>query len=476
MCGVVAALGHSVDLTEPMKRLAHRGIRGRVAHTPHGGVGHVRLPIVGLGEEHDQPRNYKDLFLLGFVGEVLDFRERYPDMACDTDLVVKNWRAFGPHCLQDHDGFWGIVVLQDRYLHVLTDYLGQKPMYYRTDYPCAASEPDALIPFAPVTLDRTYLAACVKWGYCPDLMRTPYNEIKHVRPGEHVVLDVYGLVSRRTVDVLEPLDWKSGDIREEIELAVKRRVLSSDVQVACLLSGGLDSSIVHALASRDAQPVPYFVAQEDGSDDEDYWRAVGLVQRPSLNPWGSKPPDAITLSRVQRCRYADVGTSEALRVMQEPIDLGSLRPQIALSRVVGQRVCLTGDGADELFGGYQRSMRYDSQYSDVFHELPAWHLPRLDRVMMRERIEVRSPFLARRVVRLALSLPHELRQDKRFLRALFSGLLPPEVTTAPKKALRSPEIAHDREYYSRQLVHMFVENFDEKYGGSVDGQARLDGS
>ena len=61
---------------------------------------------------------------------------------------------------------------------------------------------------------------------------------------------------------------------------------------------------------------------------------------------------------------------DQLDYMQEPIDLGSLVPQIALSRVIPEKVCLTGDGADEVFGGYGRALRYDSQASDVFHEVP----------------------------------------------------------------------------------------------------------
>ena len=143
--------------------------------------------------------------------------------------------------------------------------------------------------------------------------------------------------------------------------------------------------------------------------------------------------------------------------MQEPIDLGSLVPQVALSQVINERVCLTGDGADEVFGGYPRSMWYDSQGSDIFQELPAWHLPRLDRVMMRQRIEVRSPFLARRVVQMALSLPHELRKDKCFLRDLFADELPRGVAWTPKKALRTKEIEMDRKLYSLVLVEMFLE-------------------
>ena len=455
MCGVVAALGVGVDLTKAMEALAHRGIRSNVVATPYGAVGHVRLPIVGVGKEYDQPVHGTG-FVMGFVGELLDFRERNPGMECDVELASRAWCESGPYGFREFDGFWGICAIHRDTLHVLTDYLGQKPMYYRTDFPCAASEPDALLTFGPVTLDEAYLAACIKWGYCPEITRTPYNEIKHVRPGEHVVIGCDGVRRRRTVDTIDPVEWTGSRLKSEIEMAVRRRVLSSDVQTACLLSGGLDSAIVYKLAQRYGMPVPYFVSEKD--HDPDYWEAVTLANPVTAQ---TSVPRLTMPVQVRHCRYTNVETEEALALMQEPIDLGSLRPQIALSRAVEERVCLTGDGADEMFGGYARSMRYDSQYSDVFQELPAWHLPRLDRIMMRHRIEVRSPFLARRVVQMALTLPHELRQDKRWLRHAFSDILPPRIANKAKRALRAPGIENDREGNSAILVDIFRERFDD---------------
>lgn len=450
MCGVVGALGATDEqMNEALEALQHRGIRSAIGSCSAGSIGHVRLPIVGLGQEHDQPMRRGD-WLIGFVGELLDFREHNPAAECDAEVLADEWEAAGPQALTVHDGFWGVIAIHEkmRVLHVVTDYLGQKPMYYRTDRAAAASELDALKAFGPVTLDKVYLSACIKWGYCPDVERTPYNEIKHVLPGEHVILGM-GRSFRKITDPIQEtaMTWSATHMRLEIEAAVKRRVLSSDVQTACLVSGGVDSAIVYTLAARHGQPVPYFVISEK-TDDPEYLKAKSVIN-------GVEMPATMRV-----CRFDDVGIHEAMLIMQEPIDLGSLRPQIALSRAVKERVCLTGDGADELFGGYQRSQRYDSQYTDTFQELPAWHLPRLDRVMMRERIEVRSPFLARNVVRMALSLPHELRKDKIFLRQLFSDILPPSIAQAPKKALRTSEIEHDRENYSRALVQEFVEVFN----------------
>jgi asparagine synthase (glutamine-hydrolysing) len=395
-----------------------------------GLMGHARLPIVGLDESYDQPVAVGS-WMICFVGEVLDFRDHEQDES-DLPLVVEGWIEHGPKALVGHDGFWSIAAMSNTELHVVADYLGQKPIYYRPDVLAAGSEPDALAALGPTTPDEIYLSSVIKWGYCPQIERTPYREIKHVLPGEHVCMNKEGDVYRNIIDPLEP---RAGDLRLELEAAVRRRVLAADVPVASLLSGGLDSSIVHTLAARHGDVHPLYVALEEDLGERLAVSAVGGEVREAYGYW----PDDAT----------------ALGYMQEPIDLGSLKPQILLSQSVPQIVCLTGDGADELFSGYGRAMRYDSQYTDVFHELPAWHLPRLDRVMMRHRVEVRSPFLARRVAEIALSLPYKARKNKQILRDLFKNDLPPGIAEGKKKPLRPLDF--DQEKRSKLLVAQFRE-------------------
>jgi asparagine synthase (glutamine-hydrolysing) len=449
MCGVFAFLDNNVDpgdrmtlANRMMASIAHRGVRSQIVYTEAGVMGHRRLPIVGIGEDNDQPRTHGQ-YTVGFVGEVLDFRERYPGMECDTDLVVEKILT-DPHGLAGHDGFWGVIVMdnQEQVLHVYTDYLAQKPMYYRTDIAAAASEIEPLRLMADCTFDEVYFAAVVKWGYCPDTTRTPWNEVKHMLPGEMVTLCNYAdadtcVAERRIADPLFPNVVTPEEIKVRINRAVSRRVLAADVPLACLVSGGLDSSIVYTLAGRYSDVTPYY-AYTNANDMES--RAVGLLT-------DGKPLEMIG--------WEGINPLDALMVMQEPIDLGSLLPQISLSQGVRETVCLTGDGADELFGGYGRAQRYDSQMSDIYQELVAWHLPRLDRVMMRERVEVRSPFLARDVVQAAMGLPWAMRKDKQILRDLFRSDLPKDLADMPKIPLRTVNVNTDREANSAFLVDLF---------------------
>lgn len=409
-------------------------------------MGHVRLPIVGLGPEHDQPMRVGK-WLVGFVGEILNFRTFHPEAECDAELVAETWAEHGPEGFHRFDGFWSVVAIdsETEECHILVDYLAQKPIYYRWDGHAlgAASEPDAVAAMGPVTPDDVYFAAVMKWGYCPETWRTPFKEVRKTLPGEHVILSPnFPDPQRRIADPLTPMSSTPQVLRAIIEYAVRNRVVSSDVPVACLLSGGLDSSIVYSLARSWGKVKPYFIDLGGGDSIDTVLEITGEAEVTCI---GSQLPD----------------TSQSARWMQEPIDLGSLGPQVALSNAIcgagGERVCLTGDGADEFFSGYGRAQRYDSQGSDVWHELVAWHLPRLDRIMMKNMIEVRSPFLSRLVCKMALGLPWPLRKNKMILRTLFRDILPARVVDGPKVPLRAD--GSDTEAARSQRIEMFKQRW-----------------
>jgi asparagine synthetase B (glutamine-hydrolysing) len=454
MSAVAASIkgGNEEKVAAAAAMMSYRGVRVRHA----GQMSHVRLPTSGT-DEHDQPLRMGS-WLLGFVGALYDYKDTHPEAPCDADVVAALWSVVGPSCMKGRDGAWHVVGIGGPSgfagLHMLCDYLAQKPLYYRLDEVACASELEAVASFGRVTPDRLYLSSVCRWGFCPDPRRTPYAEVSRVLPGEYVAIDN----ERRVVNfIADPLVARvtghPQGLRGEVEDAVRRRVLSSEMPLACLLSGGLSSSIVYSLACRHDIVHPYFVK---GYGDDPVL-ARGLV----LNN-GSSPSDLrLDLTETDRSSADNEYSDEHLmRIMQEPIDRGTLKSRVDFSEVFSDRVCLTGDGASELFGGYDCARLYDSQASDVLQDLVCWRLPILDRVMMRGSVEVRSPFLARRVVEHALALPRKLRTGKKVLRDLFSDLLPLEVINE-RKAPLSAKVMPDPVAEARRrvkLVSMFAKD------------------
>src|SRR5678816_3735900 len=121
MCGWIASL--TGDVTPGLERMLHRGIRSQAMTYGRGSVGHVRLPIVGVGEEWDQPVQEGNQCYL-YAGEVLDFRERDPEAQCDLPLVIKTWKDKGPDGFKCFDGFWSVAVVDRHHqtLHISVSY------------------------------------------------------------------------------------------------------------------------------------------------------------------------------------------------------------------------------------------------------------------------------------------------------------------------------------------------------------------
>lgn len=341
------------------------------------------------------------------------------------DLVFRTQDFEGFH---DLDGFWSVVRVTPEGPQVFTDHLGLRPMYYWPKYQIASSDFESMFYLVErPELDEVYLSNCIKFGY--DYSgRTPYEGIYQMPPGS--VLDL------ETGSIKQYWQWSKvrgepKDLKVTLDNAIQNR-LYSDHQVVMLLSGGLDSSIIYYSLKEHYLPVRAFSVENGESQ---------------YLPEG-----------VEFLDVGEVSLSEAVRIMQAPLDLGSLLPQVAAARALqgrGFKVCLTGDGADELFGGYARAQHYDSQASDVFCELPYYHLPRLDRVMANASIQVRTPFLAPSVVATALRLPRPYRTMKQALKAAYGPILPPEIVLRGKQPWKSSEVVSGGFQHRVNLVGEF---------------------
>src|SRR5699024_5625783 len=128
---------------------------------------------------------------------------------------------------------------------------------------------------------------------------------------------------------------------------------------------------------------------------------------------------------------------EALKIVEDPVDLGSMVLQQRLFNAIPNQYIMTGDGADELFGGYKRALKSDTQYTDVFHELVSYHNPKLRKSASWRGKDLLTPFLNYSVVRKALDLPWlNVRQDKKVLKNLYQNFLPDSIILRDKKPLK----------------------------------------
>jgi asparagine synthase (glutamine-hydrolysing) len=354
-------------------------------------------------------------------------------------------------------GFWALVIYTagDGAFTCYTDPLGKKPLYFHTQpgHFGIASEIKSVLPEDHKRyLDMKYLGDVRKFGYNND-DRTPYRFVKRM---QHGMIYMFAAGDPAPLRLNGPQgivieNGRKGDVRELLREAVISRIETvAEAKVACLLSGGLDSSIIAALLIERGLDVDFYTIEneDDAQFVADFEKHYNIkVERLKYNQ-----DDVLQNDDLFREIYLD--TNEC------PIDLGSVVPQYYLMKTISEagdyRVIFTGDGADELFGGYSRIHEYDSQGSDVFSELPYYHLPRLDKSSMRFTLELRNPFLSHAVINAALAMPISMRTDKLILKTIFRDLLPASIIDRPKLALKNPEIRKNKIDYRNKVLDKFI--------------------
>ena len=421
MCGFLIAKDNSKhNVIKYIDKMSYRGLPEYKGFQQYEGynLAHIALPMVNPDPDLSiQPiRNDKEPPSM-FVGEIFNYKD-FGDYETDAIMIHETYREEMSHeFFHNFDGFWSFITFFNKKPIIYTDFLGIKPVYYRRDMFAAASEIDVLKEFGPVTRNELFHSNVMKWGYDPT-GNTPWNEIEQLKPGHF-------LYEGREYPYW---DWNQVPITnlyDDLSLAVKLRCQGFR-DVSMLLSGGLDSTIIHGLIKEQGLNVTSIHVE---NKERSYAK---LVDKNALD---------VELDNIK------IDDEYAVKVHQSPVDLGSVKPQIAMAvklEQLGYHNVLTGDGADELFGGYRRAKEYDSQYSDVFCELPYYHLPKLDRTMMRSTVELRAPFLSPAVIVHALNLPWSQRMgEKTVLKETFKNIVPKKILDREKLPLKTEEIRKD---------------------------------
>jgi asparagine synthase (glutamine-hydrolysing) len=466
MCGILLTT-RAEKMPELLDSISHRGIEMSFKNLNDVTLCHHRLPIQTLdGDEWAQPIEISDGVYLMFNGEIFNYDQ--DKFSSDTEYLCNlfsNYRGgnmeffaavYTPH-IQTWDGFWAIVIYDSKTGNVIafTDPLGKKCLY-KNELGEICSEMKGLMT-AQSNIDHSYISAVRKWGYNKD-ERTPYLNIKRLLPNNiysynigsplfNQIFPKYYRAWETPIKELIGADYEThmNWLWDKMIESVKHRLVSKNYPISVLVSGGLDSSIIAAILKELKAKVTWF-SIENG--ETQYVQALSEHLKTPIH-FLEYNMDPDKLAEI----YCDWN--------EGPIDLGSVIPQYHLFEAVkkesGYRIVVSGDGSDELFGGYSRIHEYDSQQSDIFEELTFYHLPRLDKMSMAHTLELRNPFLNLEIVRFALHLPIEWRTDKKILKDTFGPLLPSIIIDRKKEALKNPEIKEDKLKYRQKAVNLFLD-------------------
>ena len=441
MCGI--SIHRNFNQDELTK---HRGIQTTFTELKGLKHTHHRLPIQTLSDdEWDQPVYLKDGWYLMFNGEIFNYdKDKYDN---DVEYLQDYFTTtLNGHDIIDEmnkwDGFWSIVISNGEEIFACTDPLGKKQLYYNVDTHEICSEVKGLTRTG--VIDQQFISVVNKWGYNTD-DRTIYEDVKRIMPNTFYNFSV----GSRDISIINNyFDWTKNvpndkSIYELLDQSVSDRLISKKYKVSALFSGGLDSTIILYFLRKYGSDVDVYSIDNDTDGEH-----IRFMEKEWDLDLKFLEVDPNNIPHEDKMKIYDINDSM--------IDLGSVIPQYYLFKDITNKIVLTGDGADELFGGYRRISEYDSQKSDVFEELPFYHLIRIDRMSMHFTIECRNPFLSHDIIKRALALPFSERTHKKILKDEFRGLIPDEIIDRKKNPLKIAKIRDNEKEYRRGLIQDYL--------------------
>jgi asparagine synthase (glutamine-hydrolysing) len=388
VCGIAGILGPGADDVATLRRMAdrleHRGpdAEGVYAQGPVG-FSHRRLAVIGLGEAGAQPMTSRSgRFVVSFNGELYNHLELRSQLSSatvapawrggsDTETLLAGVEAWGVRGLIERTVGMFVLAVWDRDTRTLVlarDRMGEKPLYWALDRGrlLFASQPSALreVPGFSPSIDRDALADLLRYGHVP-APRTIHHEVQVLPPG--TLLEValgqgdevrgrpeptswWSMLDTAAAALQDPFAGDAVDAVDAVEAAVTTAVrgqMLSDVPLGAFLSGGIDSSLVVATMQRiSSRPVRTFTIgfAEAGFDESVHARRIAAHLGTDHTDLVLSPAEAQAI------------VPQLPRIYDEPFADSSQIPTLLVSRLARQHVtvALSGDGGDELFGGYER--------------------------------------------------------------------------------------------------------------------------
>ena len=439
MCGICGFVGtknqsgtiedkrkHFLELS---KRIRHRGPDWNGIYTDDDNnviICHERLSIVGV-DHGSQPIIDNDEYILSVNGEIYNHEALYktvlhkkyvPNTKSDCEVIIHLYKEFGVDCVKMLDGIFGFILYDkvNQKILVSRDPIGVIPLYYgmtqnktgimfASEMKCLIDDCDDIQLFPPghyLELDNTLADYTNK---------NKLEFIKYFNPKW----------DSPTYSKHEDIDKLMGDLRSTLIDAVDKRLMT-DVPFGVLLSGGLDSSLIAAITSRLIKSKPSVWGQNLHSF------SIGLKGSPDLK-YAKIVADFLgTIHHEFHFTVQEgIDAIEDLIWHLETPDVTTIRastPMFLLSRLIkslGIKMVLSGEGADEILGGY---LYFHNAPTDLeFHKecvsrvkgLHNFDCLRANKSTMAWGIEARVPFLDKAFMELAIPIEPSLKLDKRYV-------------------------------------------------------------
>lgn len=442
MCGITGGnLYNKQTIKESLQKTIHRG-RDNQSWDNIGDLyfGHNRLAIQDLSTDANQPFWNKDKSVcLIYNGELWDStitKKLKEDIQIpfqtqsDTEVILNAYLEFGIECLPRLDGMFSFCLIDTRInkLFLVRDSFGELPLYYYID------------------------KISNKLAFCSEIKGLPLNQlykkgIKLLDAGSYIEYDYITLENKLTHWYSLPSQIVEhsreeiiSNIRTHLEEAVKVKMVS-DVPICTILSGGLDSTLVTYLLSKQIPNLDAFVVsmgEGDTKDDDIKWARIASKEF------------GINLHEIILTEEDILNTiDEVIYVIESSrwVNIGASITQICLSKKIselGYKVVFTGDMADEVFGSYNHIKAFsftdesfdNARRKEIKNVGKTNFLTTNKSMMWGGTVEVRSPFSWKTFVEYGVNIPTQYRWEKSvmkpLLREAFKGEISDELLNRPK--------------------------------------------
>ena len=473
-------------------------------------LGHRRLSIIDL-KNGSQPYTYKG-YTIVYNGEIYNaedlknkLKEKYTfETTCDTEVLLKGYIEYKEKILNLIEGIYAFAIYKDDKLFLARDRVGVKPLFYTKikDNFLFASEIKSLLKNKLVKpiINKESLQEILSLSPSRIPGSGVFKNIKELRPGHYMIYENDKITIKRYWNIKEKINKNNYEtatkkIEKYLTESIKRQMVS-DVDIACLLSGGLDSSIITAIVEKNRNKTldTYSIDYEDNdkyfqktkftvSQDNDYIKLMSETFK--TNHYYK------VITQHKLAKY--LKESVIARDLPGMADIDSSLLWFSKQIKKKHKVILSGECADEIFGGYPwfyreevRNREYfpwldsidyrnkllkkelqeklklkefmKTQYDNILKEVPitknkaeqiyknlfylnmTYFMPTLlerkDRMTMRGSIEARVPFADTKLIEYLWNLPWEYKfhnnTEKGILRDAYKDLLPKEIVTRKK--------------------------------------------